>query len=136
MQAILSQSGTWTPETDPRFRRVFWRPPPTSWDHGWKHDAFINAITEGKADLMQHVFPKKNLWLTLENFAFEIIDDPFEAWLTRAKRHWSDRTSITVQEEKQLQFCLKESHSFGRKHETQRCSVPFLLKVSFAEATG
>ena len=103
--AVMAQRGTWTPESDPRFREVFWRPPPTPRDYGFHNDSTILQHTNDDVN----VFPNPTIWLNLESFSFAIIDDPMEAWLCVVRPFWSDRMAVDKAMREKLSFCMKVS---------------------------
>ena len=123
--AMTTHTGTWTPESDSRFRRVFWRPPPTSNDYGYSHDGCIRSIVSNNESL-HAVFPKPTLWLKVENFAFLIIDDPFEAWLDNRNKRKPPYDDDVVPN-----AFWRSSYAFAE----DKGKIPFLLKCSMDTAT-
>ena len=79
--SFLAQEGSWTPESRPEFRKVFWRPPPMS------HDASFHLLSECDTTVTAPV-PKSSI--ALSRIELFIVDDPLESWLQEISPLWNE----------------------------------------------
>lgn len=75
VKSFLDQEGSWTPEDDPDFRRVFWRPPPLP------HDASYGPLLESRKCDVSETAPTPAIWASIRDVTLCVVDDPLEGWL-------------------------------------------------------
>ncbi len=81
-KAFLAQHGSWTPESNPRFRELFWRPPPLP------HDASYDVLLVSHHCDTKQTAPNPDIWISLAEITLSILDDPMEAWLELCYPLW------------------------------------------------